>query len=62
MLNMSDRSKLTDDEERALNVISVRGPFLCEVNVIHSDWFQTSDQPFEQNPDGFGPNWPPKLL
>jgi hypothetical protein len=44
-------SQLTASEERALNVIKVRGLFLCEVSV--SDWFQTSEKPFEMDPDGF---------
>jgi len=41
------------DEARALNLIEVRGPFLCAVSIIHDDWFQTSDEPFALDPDGF---------
>jgi hypothetical protein len=49
MMAMSDLT----DEEQALNVIAVRGPYLCAVSVIHSDWFQTSEEPFELTEDGF---------
>ena len=36
-----------------LNVIAVRGPYLCAVSVIHGSWFQTSEEPFELTEDGF---------
>lgn len=45
-------SKLTQ-EERALQTISVRGPFLLDVSTINDGWFQTSSEPLDTDPDGF---------